>query len=985
MIPQHRSAPFTSLSAFAKTNSLAPKQVPVAPGVSKPPKEGRAFLVPPILHGTSSMGVKQGHQATLSGAEDDSLDLPESLVISNRKQGKKKEEESSNDETPRLTTTTARSRINFERGLNEVRTNLNTFQADVNGRLARIEESQAQAKTQQDVVLTKLAEILGHIQKSNLNLESTSTSDMAVVPVPKEEKPTIVDRNPKAEPELYEICHRIATAKAIGAEFGLFESPFKSFVRRGIYVTLGIQDFMRPPMFYLKNGVPDFFPDEFHDKNGYCQPYFHWNLSFADNYPCVPTCILHVRAILPNNDTPLAKAARALTDEQIISLICHGPFRSLKNRFSAIKQNSPDDLYVKEAGKRGASCLEAKWIQRRGCRSEVKGMLEPIWDVAWDKGVMSPEFSDGQGGFIVARPLWRAGWFNNMMTAADNAYQAIQLAKTSNRVRARRTIEFVEGVPPTNLRSAEGKVLKIPLCMISKVWREKNQVWMEAMPHLIDTSRSKKPKTLAFVTAHPTPAKPKGEKEAQREVEEEEVEEEVEEQEVEEENEGGGEGGGGEGGGEGRGDMEGAAQGGDEEVPGQVNAGPMALVEKGGDGDGDNDDLYASDLASTVQLDPQDLLPTHAPLMSIQSQEHFPIDPGLLPKLPEAPMRAVTRPRPRPPPINSSDIQAGPTPTAHVGGEPRPNHDSTFQLPDMWPDLSAPMPPPPPLAEQNATVTATPALAPAPAPAPAPKRKAVKRGQKADNPALTGNNTSIIGVGDSAIIEGGGFSINKASNVIIRNLIIRKVVKNDGITVLQSNNVWIDHNEFYSDTEHGFDYYDGQVDITLGSDYVTVSWNKFHDHYKSSLIGSSEKNGAQDTGHFKITYHHNSWNNVHTRTPALRFGTVHLYNNLIENVASQGIHTRSYGQVLVQANVFCNVTEPISTYGFVIPDDSPINPNGDYEPDGFANESNNLYINSGKNNITQIGNFTSVPYSFKLDSPYLVKATVDKYSGVGKI
>ncbi|CAE7190058.1 unnamed protein product [Rhizoctonia solani] len=252
-------------------------------------------------------------------------------------------------------------------------------------------------------------------------------------------------------------------------------------------------------------------------------------------------------------------------------------------------------------------------------------------------------------------------------------------------------------------------------------------------------------------------------------------------------------------------------------------------------------------------------------------------------------------------------------------------------------------------------------------------------------PTLKLGHRSIIGVGSSAIVEGGGFSINKASNVIIRNLIIRKVVNNDGITVLRSNNVWIDHNEFHSDTEHGFDYYDGQVDITLGSDYVTLSWNKFHDHYKSSLIGSSEKNGAMDTGHFKITYHHNSWNNVHTRTPALRFGTVHIYNNLIENVVSQGVHTRSFGQVLVEANVFRNVTEPISTYGFVIPDDSPINPEGDYEPDGFANERINLYIGSGKNNITQVGNFTSVPYSFKADSPYLVKAIVDKYSGVGKI
>ncbi|KDN50280.1 hypothetical protein RSAG8_01616, partial [Rhizoctonia solani AG-8 WAC10335] len=156
-----------------------------------------------------------------------------------------------------------------------------------------------------------------------------------------------------------------------------------------------------------------------------------------------------------------------------------------------------------------------------------------------------------------------------------------------------------------------------------------------------------------------------------------------------------------------------------------------------------------------------------------------------------------------------------------------------------------------------------------------------------------GNNTSIIGVGSSTIIEGGGFNINKASNIIIRNLIIRKVKGNDAITIQKSNRIWIDHNEFYSDTTHGFDYYDGQVDITHADDYITISWNKFHDHYKSSLIGHSPDNAAEDTGHFKITYHHNSWKNVHTRTPAIRFGTVHVYNNLVENVVShfrQSLH-----------------------------------------------------------------------------------------------
>ncbi|KAG8685742.1 hypothetical protein FRC08_012934 [Ceratobasidium sp. 394] len=248
-----------------------------------------------------------------------------------------------------------------------------------------------------------------------------------------------------------------------------------------------------------------------------------------------------------------------------------------------------------------------------------------------------------------------------------------------------------------------------------------------------------------------------------------------------------------------------------------------------------------------------------------------------------------------------------------------------------------------------------------------------------------GNNTSIIGVGSTAIIEGGGFNLNKVSNVIIRNLVIRKVKGNDAITVQKSNRIWIDHNEFYSDTDHGFDYYDGQVDITHADDYITVSWNKFHDHYKSSLIGHDPGNAAEDTGHFKITYHHNSWKNVHTRTPAIRFGTVHVYNNLLENVVTQGIHTRSQGQVLAQANVFSNVTQPICSYGFVVPDDSPDDPNGDYEPDGYANESNNLYINSGKNNITRVGTFTSVPYAFPTDAPSSLKAIVDQYSGVGKI
>ncbi|KAG6915867.1 hypothetical protein DXG01_009574 [Tephrocybe rancida] len=270
--------------------------------------------------------------------------------------------------------------------------------------------------------------------------------------------------------------------------------------------------------------------------------------------------------------------------------------------------------------------------------------------------------------------------------------------------------------------------------------------------------------------------------------------------------------------------------------------------------------------------------------------------------------------------------------------------------------------------------------------------------------ATVGNNTSIIGVGTTGVINGGGLKIIGKSNVIVRNLVINKVVGNDAITVQKAKNVWIDHNEFYSDTTHGFDYYDGQVDITHACDFITVSYNYFHDHYKCSLIGHDPSNSAEDTGKFHITYHHNRWNNIHTRTPAMRFAHVHSYNNLFDNVVSQGIHSRSLAQVLIEGNVFSNTSEPgkffekpmrhlnrlmtmeiVSTYGFVIPDDSPANPTGDFEPDGFANLGAANDFGTGKNNITAVGTFTSVPYAYTLTPLANVRSVVTAGAGIGKI
>ena len=86
-----------------------------------------------------------------------------------------------------------------------------------------------------------------------------------------------------------------------------------------------------------------------------------------------------------------------------------------------------------------------------------------------------------------------------------------------------------------------------------------------------------------------------------------------------------------------------------------------------------------------------------------------------------------------------------------------------------------------------------------------------------------------------------------------------------------------------------FQVHDGQLDITNASDLVTVSWNEFEDHDKVMLIGSSDSATA-DRGKLRVTLHHNSFDGVGQRAPRVRFGQVHVYNNLyrIEDVPTYG-------------------------------------------------------------------------------------------------
>jgi len=153
-----------------------------------------------------------------------------------------------------------------------------------------------------------------------------------------------------------------------------------------------------------------------------------------------------------------------------------------------------------------------------------------------------------------------------------------------------------------------------------------------------------------------------------------------------------------------------------------------------------------------------------------------------------------------------------------------------------------------------------------------------------------GSNKTILGLCGAEI--DGSIDMTGSSNVIMRNL---KVVGynctdspsdcslgHDAIHVeAQDHHLWFDH----LDVSDGSD---GNLDVTHGCDFITVSWTTFHysgrrsgGHQFCNLIGHADSNGPEDTGHLNVTFHHVWWaDNVDQRMPRVRFGKVHLFNDL---------------------------------------------------------------------------------------------------------
>ena len=260
-----------------------------------------------------------------------------------------------------------------------------------------------------------------------------------------------------------------------------------------------------------------------------------------------------------------------------------------------------------------------------------------------------------------------------------------------------------------------------------------------------------------------------------------------------------------------------------------------------------------------------------------------------------------------------------------------------------------------------------------------------------------GSNKTIVGICGAEIH--GHVDVVGSSNVIIRNIkIVGYAVGNcaldpsydssvgcssgnDAITVEKGTHIWFDHDDISDGT-------DGNLDITQGADYVTVSWTKFHytartdnngsdstgasGHRYSNLVGGSD-NSSVDVGKLNVTWHHNWWSDkVVERQPRVRYGKNHLFDNLYTSSGDNYcIRAGMDAQLLVENNAFVGVASP-----------QEFNSTAD-QGTSYITAKNNLYSGTSGSQSTGGGGtaFTTPPYGYTMDAASGVQSAVQSGAG----
>lgn len=246
------------------------------------------------------------------------------------------------------------------------------------------------------------------------------------------------------------------------------------------------------------------------------------------------------------------------------------------------------------------------------------------------------------------------------------------------------------------------------------------------------------------------------------------------------------------------------------------------------------------------------------------------------------------------------------------------------------------------------------------------------------------SNVTIIGVGSGAVFDQLGIHLRDASNIIIQNVTIRNVKKsgspisNGGDAIgMETNvrNVWVDHVtlEASGGESEGFD---GLFDMKDNTQYVTLSYSILRNSGRGGLVGSSES----DLSNGFITYHHNLYENIDSRTPLLRGGIAHIYNNYYVSLHESGINSRAGARAKVDNNYFKNSKDVLGTFytseagywqvsGNIFDNVTWSSPGSDNNPAGPNPQSNTS---------------VSIPYAYTLDGASCVPNLLSQTAGANK-
>ncbi|MET8307066.1 polysaccharide lyase family 1 protein [Micromonospora sp. NPDC005173] len=243
------------------------------------------------------------------------------------------------------------------------------------------------------------------------------------------------------------------------------------------------------------------------------------------------------------------------------------------------------------------------------------------------------------------------------------------------------------------------------------------------------------------------------------------------------------------------------------------------------------------------------------------------------------------------------------------------------------------------------------------------------------------SNVTIIGVGSGAVFDQLGIHIRDSSNIIIQNVTVRNVKKsgsptsNGGDAIgMESTvrNVWVDHVTLEASGGES-EGYDGLFDMKDNTQYVTLSYSILRNSGRGGLVGSSES----DLSNGFITYHHNLYENIDSRTPLLRGGTAHIYNNHYVSLHESGINSRAGAKAKVENNYFRNSKDVLGTFY--------TNERGYWQVSGNTFD-NVTWSSAGIENYPAGPNPTSnttvsIPYSYSLDGASCVPDVVRQTAG----